>query len=91
MPRTASQKPRQDTIAPRVVGSIGPAVEMGEVSTFDGPTRTVELTDGAGRLRGRIQWLAEDVGEHSKAAILQFYVEMTEPSRVPSAVSSQPA
>ena len=63
-----------------VIGAIAPGAELTEAEAFDAPTRTVNVIDTTGRLRGQIQWLAEDVGEHSKPAILQFYAEMTEPS-----------
>lgn len=66
-----------------MVGSIAP-VEITETGAFDGPTRTVNLRDGSGRLRGRIQWLAEDMGQHSEEALLRFFVAMTAVSAIAS-------
>lgn len=76
MPRHLPHVAPQGPIAPSVVGSIAP-VEITEIEAFDAPTRTVNLRDGGGRLRGRIQWLAEDMGPHSEDALLQFFVAMT--------------
>jgi hypothetical protein len=74
-----------------IIGGIGPQVEITETAEFDAPTRTVNLTDAAGRLHGRIQWLSEDIDEGFDRALLQLWVEATGcpalPTRSPSAAS----
>lgn len=71
-----------------IIGSIGPTVEITESEAFDAPTRTVNVTDAAGRLHGRVQWLAAETGEGFEQGLLALFMEATaSPSPVVSSSS----
>lgn len=46
-----------------IIGRIGPATEITEVRSLDGPSTTYNLSDTSGRVHGRIIWLSDEVNE----------------------------
>ena len=56
-----------------IVGSIAPAADIREAPAFTEPCRTIEISDPAGRLHGRIEWIASEVDEDFSRALLELY------------------
>lgn len=55
-----------------VIGRIGSEPDMREAPAFAGLTRAIEVSDSAGRLHGRIVWLASEANEDFEHALLGF-------------------
>jgi hypothetical protein len=75
----------------KIVGSIGPAIEITETEEFDAATRTLNLIDSSGRIHGRLQWLSSEMDEEGfDRSLLQFCIETMKQQRrrrSPSAAS----
>lgn len=56
----------------QIIGNIGNEPDMREAPAFTAPTRAIEVSDAAGRLHGRVVWLASEMGADFEIALSEF-------------------